>query len=126
MKKIIAIFIFIGVLCQSFSKVLIVADYYLNQNYIAQHFCENKDRPQLHCNGKCYLKKELQHDQQDKDIPLSQSQLEKFNITLFAEKYSFDFSPCFEYLQKQKFLSFQEGLIKGSHKNIFHPPPFTT
>jgi hypothetical protein len=36
-----------------------VADYLLHEEYIAKTFCENKDKPMLHCNGKCHLMKQL-------------------------------------------------------------------
>ena len=35
-------------------------NYTVNKNYIATVLCENKSKPSLHCDGKCYLKKELQ------------------------------------------------------------------
>lgn len=33
--------------------------YQLNKEYLTKVFCVNKSKPQLHCNGKCYLKKQL-------------------------------------------------------------------
>lgn len=36
-----------------------VATYFLNYEYIATELCENKDRPELKCNGQCYLMKSL-------------------------------------------------------------------
>ena len=36
-----------------------MVDYAVNYNIITKKLCENKNRPQLLCNGKCYLKKEL-------------------------------------------------------------------
>ena len=39
----------------------------LNQNYIAATLCVNKNKPQLHCEGKCYLTKKLkQADEKEK------------------------------------------------------------
>lgn len=34
-------------------------DFQLRKDFIAQHLCENRMRPELHCNGKCYLAKKL-------------------------------------------------------------------
>lgn len=34
-------------------------DYAVNYHYIATELCENKSAPELGCNGKCHLKKEL-------------------------------------------------------------------
>lgn len=45
-------------------KVLIVPfvylDFELRKEYIVNNLCENRFTPQLHCNGKCYLAKQLQ------------------------------------------------------------------
>ncbi len=34
-----------------------------NQDEIAKKYCVNKDKPEMHCNGQCHLKKELQKTQ---------------------------------------------------------------
>jgi hypothetical protein len=36
-----------------------VVEYVLNYEYIVTVLCENKDKPEMHCNGKCHLTKEL-------------------------------------------------------------------
>lgn len=36
-----------------------VVEYVVNYDYIVKVLCENKDRPELQCNGKCHLTKEL-------------------------------------------------------------------
>jgi hypothetical protein len=36
-----------------------VVEYVVNYHYIATILCENKDKPELNCCGKCHLKKEL-------------------------------------------------------------------
>lgn len=46
----------------------------LNESRIAKELCENKDKPVLKCNGKCYLAKqlkkaELQEDDQKTPLP---------------------------------------------------------
>jgi len=33
--------------------------YLANVEYITAYFCENKDKPMLHCNGTCYLAKKI-------------------------------------------------------------------
>jgi hypothetical protein len=49
-----------GILFQQGSKSFIVLDYLLNKKYIASVLCENKNKPQMHCNGKCHMRKQLQ------------------------------------------------------------------
>ncbi len=55
MKKIV----FIVVLSIFLKPIFPVIDYVVNYNYISTVLCENKDKPELKCCGKCHLKKEL-------------------------------------------------------------------
>ncbi|ULQ51284.1 hypothetical protein [Flavihumibacter fluvii] len=51
--------ILLSLCAQHAGKLLLVADYYTNtSSYLAN--CENKSRPQLHCNGQCLLMKKMQ------------------------------------------------------------------
>lgn len=34
-------------------------NYCINYKYISTVLCENKNKPQMHCNGKCHLKKTI-------------------------------------------------------------------
>ena len=40
-------------------KLRLVTNYLFNQKQITQRFCENKNKPQLQCNGKCHLIKQM-------------------------------------------------------------------
>jgi hypothetical protein len=54
-KKLVLIVIFAMIL----KPILPVIDYVVNYEYISTVLCENKDKPELNCCGKCHLKKEL-------------------------------------------------------------------
>jgi hypothetical protein len=41
------------------SRGVVVADYILNRDYIAKVLCINRDKPEMKCNGKCHLAKQL-------------------------------------------------------------------
>ncbi|OSZ79595.1 hypothetical protein CAP35_15500 [Chitinophagaceae bacterium IBVUCB1] len=56
---------------QCLLKLGIVAWYEANKTYVANVLCENKARPQMKCNGKCYLRKQLnktENTQQENQI----------------------------------------------------------
>ncbi|MBP4140542.1 hypothetical protein J3S90_01855 [Flavobacterium sp. P4023] len=55
MRKII----FIVVLILLIKPILPVLEYVVNYDYISKVLCINKDKPMMHCNGKCHLMKEL-------------------------------------------------------------------
>lgn len=58
-----------SLLLQLFSREVVVMSFELNRDFIAKNLCENRSRPQLNCNGKCYLAKKLkaQHDREDRE-----------------------------------------------------------
>lgn len=44
---------------QCLVKLGLITFYQLNKTYIINALCENKDKPKMHCEGKCFLKKHL-------------------------------------------------------------------
>lgn len=62
-----------------------VLEYLLNYKYIATQLCENRDKPILECNGKCYLEKQVskQHNSEpNSSVPMPPKiDLEKY-VTL--------------------------------------------
>lgn len=64
-----------------------IAYYQLNIDYITEKFCENKEKPQLQCNGKCHLAKEL-------SVVSSNTTSEDANKTKIVSAYK-SFTPLF-------------------------------
>ena len=78
MKKILII-----VILSIFLKpILPVIDYFVNYDYISNVLCENKAKPELKCNGKCHLIKELAKASND-DKPINSDK--KNNLTQEVE-----------------------------------------
>ena len=48
----------------NFSRFFICAGFELNHKYIAENLCINKNRPWLHCDGKCYFMKKIKAAQE--------------------------------------------------------------
>lgn len=38
---------------------LLYLDFEIRRDYIVKNLCINRNRPQMHCNGKCYLAKKM-------------------------------------------------------------------
>jgi hypothetical protein len=69
-RRFTALLLLLAFLASTFSKAVIVVDFYANQEYIARNLCENRDKPMLHCCGRCLLRRRLaQQDNQDKNSP---------------------------------------------------------
>ena len=79
-------FIFILVTVLLLKPVLPFLEYAVNYDYITQVLCENKAAPELECNGKCHLMKELAKASED-EKPLSshKKSMSESEILFFQE-----------------------------------------
>ncbi|MFS4454650.1 hypothetical protein [Maribacter sp. 2304DJ31-5] len=55
-------------------------EYILNEDYIAEFLCINKDNIALNCNGKCYLMQKLEKQNEEKRQNLPKIALEDYPI----------------------------------------------
>src|SRR5476651_2509613 len=58
-KRGIAVVLIVCTLMANFVMLFVFAGFQLNQKYIATTLCVNRDKPWLHCNGRCYLMKKI-------------------------------------------------------------------
>lgn len=67
-----------------FALSIISLDFEINQDYYIEIFCENKDKPELHCDGQCHLKKTLDKvETQNTENSIPSFQLEFTQTTSF-------------------------------------------
>ncbi len=66
MKKILGILLLLIFSFQIFEVGFITLHFKMNQKYIAEVLCINRDKPESHCNGCCQLKKELNESEERK------------------------------------------------------------
>ena len=59
MTRFLAFSLVLLVLLQALGSELLVASFGLNQARLTARYCVNKARPQLRCNGRCYLARQL-------------------------------------------------------------------
>lgn len=114
---ILALFLFV-------KPIIPVFEYIVNYDFIVKELCENKEKPELACNGKCHLMKELAKAN-DSDNPLSTDKKEagKQPIeVLFLEKFPIDFQ-LFTCIEVKKINSFYSNLYQNTTTfSTFHPP----
>lgn len=78
------IFFYLLYLLAMVRPIVPIIEYYANYDYIATVLCENKDKPYLECNGKCYLEKQLKnndHNNHDHKSTVPQINLSDYPIS---------------------------------------------
>ncbi len=69
LKSLLSIVLLFSFLIVNMSKSIILIHYEINKDEITKKFCENKDKPLLHCCGKCQLKKKLAAEEEQQKSP---------------------------------------------------------
>ena len=69
MKKSLAFFFTMLYVLAMVKPALPVIEFYLNQDFIAEFLCINKDKPKLQCNGKCQLSKMIEANTEPDKAP---------------------------------------------------------
>lgn len=119
MKKVLSI-ILIGALgFQCLSKLSLIAYYNINIEFIIQELCVNKDKPQLNCKGKCYLKKKL--DESNKAETQTSGSLKQLELPVFiCNESNFKLAITEEIILQTQFLKDLYALRPNN--SFFHPP----
>ena len=123
MKKLVIIVAIVMLL----KPILPVADYLINYDYISKVLCENKAKPELQCNGKCHLMKELaKAAEQEKPVsPDKKSQIQETEVLFFQEIHSL--IPRQIYFQSKNAIGnhYSNFYFHLNGDSVFHPPTFS-
>jgi hypothetical protein len=95
-KKSIALILLLIFTLQTFYASGFTIWFYANRAAIAKEHCINKNRPELKCDGKCFLNKKMREagQHQDEEAPLHVKQLlESSPFTLFGNNHQLEAPP---------------------------------
>lgn len=119
-KNAIVLVVFLFVL----KPLLPVLEYVLNYDYIVKELCENKAKPEMQCNGKCHLMKELAKASEndgpvssDKKSSHSESELLFLENTAALEFVTLTFP-----IQNQVNAAYSDLYFHQNSDTAFHPP----
>jgi hypothetical protein len=102
-----------------FSRFFIFAGFELNKNYIVTKLCENRDKPWMHCNGKCYFMKKLKQAQDSDRNSERQSQRNLFQEASISEASPIKFQSTLLQVISTPYCS---GNLKQFNGTLFRPP----
>ncbi len=128
MRLLFSFLFIILLLCKIAYSVFWQVNFYVNQKEIAEKECENKNRPEMHCNGKCFLAKQLKkveaelESQKEKQAG-SFSCLKVIESAVFIpiSSIGFQITKCKKDSQDSYFIYRNSYFLEVSLK-FFHPP----
>src|SRR5699024_7192955 len=79
-------------LLKAFIVPVVYVDFKIHQDYIAEVLCINRDKPELHCNGKCILMQKIKEVQETGDQDKNQTFQRYLMEIICDESQGFDFN----------------------------------
>ena len=119
LRRYIAYLLVVTIMSSSFSRFFVYAGFELNRDYIATKLCENRNKPWLHCNGKCYFMKKIRQAEEKEKNNERQSQKNLFQEAYFVQPNAVKFHT--QLLQVIAIPNNRVNLPRTCN-NIFRPP----
>lgn len=117
--KLTSVLLIVCIISCSFTRFFIYAGFEMNRSYIASKLCENRNKPWLHCNGKCYLMKKVKQAEEKQNA--SERETQK---NLVQEAYCEATPDVKFYTQLLQVIAILNNRIKlpDSYNAILRPP----
>ena len=121
LRNVTAYFLVVTLLSMNFSRCFIYAGFEANKKFIAASLCENKAKPKMHCNGKCYLAKKVKQAEEKEKSQERQSQKNNLQDALISRRVSLSPSVLSINIPAKAEIKFA---LPTQAADIFQPPPF--
>ena len=108
-----------------FKSLLPVVEYVVNYEYISKVLCVNKAKPELKCNGKCHLMKQLAKASED-EKPISDKKIvvREVEVLFFQEIKELAFSKTFVKQKSAVNSAYRNLYTYINYSTVFHPPTY--
>ncbi|MBB6326241.1 hypothetical protein FHS59_001869 [Algoriphagus iocasae] len=100
---------------------VIKVSFTMNQKYIIDNFCVNKDKPMMNCDGKCYLATKLKEEQERQENKTAISFSQDFGIYIQQQSLTY-LHPTNSIEQVAHTSFYQDWFGQTESKEIDHPP----
>jgi hypothetical protein len=117
---IVLVFLTCLILFNSIKASLTYAYFELDPIGFIENLCENKDKPELQCNGKCHLKKVA--ESQDKKQTTPERIIDFKELILYPNPIEEFELPIRIYSEKQQYITYQNLYFRYNLNVCFHPP----
>ena len=120
LKKALAILLTVSIIAQGMINLALCAYYEINKREIAEKLCINKNNPKMHCNGQCYLGKQMKKAEENEKRQ-SQSLREKDEvISIYTQHTTVSYIPSFSFVSYMGY--YIDRAMTAPHIVLDQPP----
>ena len=106
------------ILFNSLRVSITYAYYYMDMTDFIERLCENKDAPELECNGKCHLKKVAQNNTND-DVPFKEISFKENTLFVVNQVY---FNLVNTFKKSNQVIHYNNLYAYALNNSLDHPP----
>ncbi|HEY2348998.1 MAG TPA: hypothetical protein VGH64_08290 [Puia sp.] len=110
------------ILIRMMAMPISLAEYALNKNFIASSLCENRNKPEMHCGGTCFLKKQLTRSNDNENTQDHKGSSVKLVITDFFEQITQPSFGCSHLSANNPFAVYTQHITDQYIVNLLRPP----
>ncbi|HPG08346.1 MAG TPA: hypothetical protein P5275_12095 [Saprospiraceae bacterium] len=122
MKRVLALLLAFILLALSCKDLIIYTIYQLDQSFIVENYCINKDRPELLCSGRCFIEQQITLDKNQKEDSAGiQTLLKSSPSEYYQHLIPFSLIPVRSHLN-QLVSNNPELPMSLYQEDVFHPP----
>jgi len=120
-KRLLALILVSCLHIQPAINISVWTDFLVNNEYIKEVLCINKEQPKMQCGGKCYLMRELQKKKPKQDQEVPQLVHSKYEFAFFSFRES---EPDNNQIvnSSDNFATAESKYSRLKTWDIFHPP----
>lgn len=123
LNRVIVFFLLTCVIGTYFSRDFAVASFELNQKYIAEKLCVNKDKPWMHCNGRCYLMNKVKQAEENEKKQANKDLRTNLQITWYFQPSGMIEKPAVtDGIARNFKIHYTSRYINQYTASIFRPP----
>ncbi|WP_439582464.1 hypothetical protein [Dyadobacter bucti] len=104
---------------------LLYLDFEIRRDYIVANLCENRDRPIMNCNGKCYLAKRIAALDEQEKRQAEQNYMSRLLDHVMDQQIYYSFVPetiSYKIFTNPVFTYSSPFTARVAVDDIFHPP----
>lgn len=122
-RRVFIFLLILSTLLANFSRLAISVGFDINRKYIANHLCENRNKPWMHCNGHCYLMKKIKQAEENEKKQTAKDNLSRLEVSFFQEVFRLDFiAPVILENNQSSFPRYNYLYGNRYIETIFRPP----
>jgi len=121
-RKFLSLIILVSFTAKPAVNFSIIAYYQTNISQIIEDFCVNKDKPELNCDGKCYLAQKLDQSATNSDeVDTSFEIAESFTLVFFS-LLNYESTNSNSFIHKEINQNYKNNYSYLFSSNFFVPP----